>query len=324
MALTVLPSLVLKGALAAFHQKMETMPQIYRNYSMDVTSTTQTEKYSWPGVIPVPRVFENARSIQGFRDFDFDITNKTYELTILIDLEDFEDDQVGGINMRFLELAEVFGTFKDQLFAELLENGADATDGIPPINSADNISFPTFYDDTATVGDSATIDNDYTTGASGGPAGTRPTPNELSSALDDDKATMSKFEDDQGRPIFNAVARNQVRCVIPVEYEMVFREVMNTNFVMGDDTAGGSKANAFQGFTKFDTLPYLANADAFYMNFLGSVRKPFIFQNRTALQIEVDTDPKAMLERNGVLVLCRERFELTYGDPRRASRHVFT
>lgn len=318
MALTTTPALILKGALAAFQEEMQKMPNVWQAHAMPVQSTTAKETYTFPGVVPIPRVFTDARSIQGFRDFKFDITNKTYELTLLIDLEDFEDDQTGGIRMRFTDLAEVFGTYKDQLFAALLENGASDA---PPFNDADGITWATFYAAAGTVGDSASMDNDLTSAAA---TGTTPTGQEVQDALRDAKATMMRFEDDQGRPTFNAVAGSQLRCVVPPEFDIPFANALNATFVLGDDTAGGSRDNVMRGFAQYDVLPYLANSDTFYLDFLGSHRKPFIFQNRVPLQITIDTTPEGMQERNGVLVMCRERFEMTYGDPRRASRHVYT
>lgn len=318
MAETTTPALILKGALAAFHQRMAEVPQVWQNHVMEVNSTTAKETYAFPGMIPTPRVFQDARSIQGFRDMKFDVTNNTYELTLLIKLEDFEDDQVGGIRMRFQELASVFATYKDEVFASLLENGA--TDA-PPLNDDDSVSWSTFYTNSGTVGDSSAMDNNYTSAAA---TGTTPTGQEVQDTVRDAKATMMRFEDDTGRPAFNAVAGSRLRAVIPPEFDIPFRNAFNATIVLGDDTAGGSRANVMQGFLDFDVLPYLANSDAFYLNMVGDVRKPFIYQQRTPLQITIDTTPEGMQERNGVLVMCRERWVMTYGDPRRACRHIYT
>lgn len=318
MGLTTTPALILKGALGVFHETMARQPQVWQNYVMRVPSTTKKETYAFPGRVPTPRVFTDARSIQGFRDMKFDVTNLTYELTLLIDLEDFEDDQTGNIRRQFQDLAEVFGTYKDEIFAGLLENGASDA---PPLNSDDFVTWATFYEAGGTVGDSGSMTNDFTSAAA---TGTTPTAQELLDELRDVKAAMMRFEDDTGRPTFNGPAGRMMRTVVPPEFEVPMSEAMTSALIIGDDSAGGSRSNPQQGFSQWDVLPYLANADTMYPNLVGSHRMPFIYQQRTPLKITIDTTEEGMQERNGVLVMCRERWVMTYGEPRRASRHVYT
>jgi phage major head subunit gpT-like protein len=304
MAITVLPNMILKGALAAFWQKMDQIPKVWDKHVMNVTSTTATEKYTWPGMIPIPRVFEDARSIQGFRDFQFDLPNNKYELTLLIKRDDFEDDQNGSIMMRFLELAEVFGTFKDQLFAALLVAGG--TDVAPMDGTS-------FFDDTRTIGDSGTIDNDLTSAAA---TDTQPTSAEVLSVLNLIQNAFHGFNDDQGRP-FNSLAVTDMRMIIPPVYWQPVTEALNASFISQTD-------NVFKGMAQFDVLPYLTGADTMYVSALGATRKPFIFQERTKLEVIIDTDPAHVAAREGVLVMCRERFRLGYGEVRRCIRQVYT
>ncbi len=76
--------------------------------------------------------------------------------------------------------------------------------------------------------------------------------------------------------------------------------------------------------TDFDELPYLTGVDTMYVSALAATRKPFIFQEREKLEIIIDQDPAHVAERNGYLVMCRERFRLGYGEPRRCIRQVYT
>jgi hypothetical protein len=61
-----------------------------------------------------------------------------------------------------------------------------------------------------------------------------------------------------------------------------------------------------------------------YTNALGATRKPFIYQQRTPLEIVIDTDRARIQQRNGVMVTVRERWVMTYGDPRRSYRETFS
>lgn len=312
MAVTKLPALIIKGALGAFHERMASIPEIWPDHFMHVPSTTKTETYAWPGRIPIPRVFENARSIQGMRDVKFDITNITYELTMLIDLEDFEDDQTGTITQRFQELAEVFGTYKDQLFATLLEAGPTT---IPPIGSDSDVTADFFYDDTISFGSSGTIDNLATSNITLTAINTSA---EFLTALNADRVLMANYKDDQGRAGYNALAMTRPVVITSMGHDKGIREALNSTLL------GGGNTNVDQGLVTHQILPYLANTDEFYLNLLGATRKPFIYQQRTPLEIEIDLSKEGMIERNGVLVMCRERFVMQYGDPRRSLQHTYT
>ncbi len=304
MAITVLPNLILKGALSAFHERMAQIPEVWPKHVMQVESTTATEKYTFPGFVPPPRVFVDARSIQGVRDFQFDLANEKYELTMLIKRSDFEDDQNNSIMMRFRELAEVFATYKDQLFAALLVAGA--TD-LAPLDAT------TFFDDTRTIGDSGTIDNDLTSAAA---TDTQPTSAEILSVLNLIRTAFHGFNDDTGRPI-NSLAVQDMRMIIPPVYWQPVMEALNASFISQTD-------NVFKGMAQFDVLPYLTGADTMYVSALGATRKPFIYQTRAPLEIIIDQDPAHVAVREGVLVMCRERFRIGYGEPRRCIRQVYT
>ena len=94
-------------------------------------------------------------------------------------------------------------------------------------------------------------------------------------------------------------------------------EALNASFISQTD-------NVFKGMAQFDVLPYLPSATTMYVSALGATRKPFIFQQRTPLQIIIDQDPAHVAAREGVLVMCRERFRLGYGEVRRCIRQVYT
>lgn len=311
MAMTTTPALVLKGALNEFRESMDKIPQVWENHVQIVTSTTQTERYSFAGMLPKPRVFDDVRHIQGFRDFTFNVENNEYELSILVKRKDMEDDQTSEIMNRFREFGEAFGSWKNELFATLLEAGAATA---PPFDDAGGTTFSNFYDDTSSIGSSGTIDNDATSAivASG-----TPTSSEILTTLQTNIATMQNYADDQGRKGFNGLASSTIRCTIPPAYQFAFMEALNATII-------SNTTNVFTNLVQFDVLPFLGNTTTFYMDLMGANRKPFIMQQRTPLEIIIDSNPTNVAARNGWLVMCRERFELTYGEPRRSLRHVFT
>ena len=88
------------------------------------------------GFAPQPREFLNGRQFQNMIDMDFTLTNNEYELSMIINRTHWEDDQTGLIRQRFSELGEVWGSFKDNLFAQLLAAGSDSGN-----NSFDGTTF---------------------------------------------------------------------------------------------------------------------------------------------------------------------------------------
>jgi hypothetical protein len=55
-----------------------------------------------------------------------------------------------------------------------------------------------------------------------------------------------------------------------------------------------------------------------YASALGSVRKPFIYQERTPLEVIIKASADDVAENNGVMLLTRQRYIMTYGDFRRS------
>lgn len=296
-----------KAAKETFHQKMEMMPQFWQNHCQQETSDTNTENYAFPGMLPIPQEFLSSRSFQGMRDFNFDLANEEFEMSIIIARKHWEDDQTGLINARLTELAEAWGTFNNFRFTQLLTNGN--------VSGSNAFDGTIFHGDTRTIGASANIDNN-TTSAAG--TGTIPTAAELLTQLAVIIPLMQRYQDDQGRP-FNDAASAKVRCVIPPSYVRPFKEaIQSTLFGGGDDNPFGF------GIAEFDVSNYLTADTEMFVQLVGSERMPFIYQKRTELEIVILDDVDNVALHNGVLVLTRIRDRFGYGEPRRSLLHTWS
>jgi phage major head subunit gpT-like protein len=313
MATTVLPNVIVKGVSRLFHQAMEATPTIWDKHCSIYNSTTAVENYAFPGFMPEPREFISGRHIQGLMDFTYAVTNKEYELSIIIQRKLFEDDQTGLVAERITEMAEAWATYKDKQFADLLTNG----------NVAGNLGFDgtLFHTDTRTIGSSANIDNNTTSNIGDTSAVTS---SEFLLDLAVIKGTMLRYQDDQGRAGYNANAINNLRVVIAPPHEGGVRQALNASFITEGSTPAGSRENVFKGMAEFDVLPYLSGDTECWFNAVGAARKPFIYQERTPLEIVVMDDDKNVAYHNGVVVLARQRYVMTYGDPRRSVLHTWT
>lgn len=306
-------NLTTKGALASFHQAMEAGPTVYDKHSMILDSTSVSENYVFPGALPQPREFLGSRQMQDARDFTYTVTNNEYELTMLVNRKTWEDDQTGLINARMSELGEVWRTYKDSLFSTLLVNanasGYNGFDGV------------TFYSDDHSAGTTGlTTDNNLTSAAA---TGTIPTASEFLGALETVRGQFLGFTDDQGLP-YNSQAVSNIRVIVhPGSTRGVFEALNQTTYSGGSGASNEWGKAAFQGF---DINLYQASGDSdeMYFSALGSHRKPFIYQERTPLEIIIKTSAEDVAENNGVLVLTRQRYVLTYGDPRRSILYTWS
>ena len=299
-------SLATKGALAAFHQAMDAAPSFFMNHSQYITSTTASETYAFPGFLPAPREFLGSRQFQDARDFTYTVANKEYELSMVVNRKSWEDDQTGLINQRLTEMGEVWASYKDSLFSLLLAAG-----NVSGSNGFDGVTFHS--DDHAAGTTGLTTDNNRTYVAA---ATTLFTVAEFLGAVDEARQAFQGFTDDQGRP-YNAQALTNLRVVLhPAQAKVAWEAVNQTAFTGGSGATNEWGNSVLQGI---DVNLYQASGDSdeFYFSALGSTRKGFIYQERTPLEIIVKAGGDDVAENNGVLVLTRQRYILTYGDPRR-------
>lgn len=305
-------NLSVKGALSSFHQAIEAGDTVYDKHCMVYPSTTDTEALTFPGFLPQPREFLDSRQLQGARDFRYNVTNKEYELSLLVTRKNWEDDQTGGVNMRFAESGEVWRTFKDSQLATLL--------GAGNVSGSNGFDGTTFHATTHTaIGGSGTFVNSITNAVTdeSATAGGMLT-SEAKTVLNRFRTQFFLFNDDQGRP-FNNQAVRTMRVITPAGHEGPFVEAAGANIIV--NTTNNFTAGIVQGI---DVLPYLTLQTEVYASALGSSRRGFIYQERTALEVIVLADGDQVALNNGVLLLTRQRYVMTYGDPRRNILNILT
>lgn len=307
MATNIFANITQRGTNAAFREAMDSAPNVYQKHCKIVPSDAPDEQYVWLGAVPIPREFVSGRDFQGMRDFTMTLTNKTYELSFIIDRTTLADDRHGFAQERIGDVAEAYATFKDSLFGSLLINAETDTafDGTA------------FHDGSRTIGNSGTIDNTSTANITDPNS---PTTTELLAAFQVAIPLMSRYADDQGRVGFMTKAMTKLSAVIPPEMHKAFTEVINSTLI------GSGNSNPWaNGIMEFDVLPYLTDADnAFYLSALGANRKPFLFQEREPFEAVVLNSADDIAENDGIKVLARERFRFGYMEPRYNMRFDFT
>lgn len=88
---------------------------------METKSTTREETYPWMKDIPGFRPWAGDRVVNNIGAHSFTIRNVSFEQTVGVDRENFEDDQLGTYATLFKALGEEAAVFPDRLVFEFLK-----------------------------------------------------------------------------------------------------------------------------------------------------------------------------------------------------------
>ncbi len=111
------------GFSAAFAAGLLKAQPMYERVATKVPSSTKTQEYGWLGDMPGFREWVGDRVINGMARHGYSLTNKTYENTIGVDRDDFEDDNLGTYAPMFQNFGWTAQTFPDTLVWALLKLG---------------------------------------------------------------------------------------------------------------------------------------------------------------------------------------------------------
>ncbi len=109
--------------LAAFNSGLGQAQSLYQEIATTVPSTTSTNEYGWLGKFPKMREWIGDRVINGMATHGYSIKNKPFELTIGVDRDDIEDDNIGIYSPMFQEMGQSAAENPDELVFGLLAKG---------------------------------------------------------------------------------------------------------------------------------------------------------------------------------------------------------
>lgn len=98
----------------------------YSQIAMTVPSTSRSSTYGWLGQFPRFREWIGPRVIQQMAAHGYSILNRTWEDSVGISRDDFEDDTLGIYSPIFQEMGRAAGCFPDELVFQALVD-ADKT-----------------------------------------------------------------------------------------------------------------------------------------------------------------------------------------------------
>jgi len=111
------------GFNTAFTGALSQTPTQYGRIATEVRSTQKEQKYGWLGKMPNVREWVGSRAVQNLSQHDYAIAEKAFELTIAVDRDDVETDNLGIYGPMFTDMGDLAAKFPDKLVWELLKEG---------------------------------------------------------------------------------------------------------------------------------------------------------------------------------------------------------
>lgn len=247
-----------------FQQAYTDQAPILGSLYTEVPSTTRENTYAWLAKIPRLREWLGERVVQNAAAHGFSVTNKPFELTLELDRDDIEDDQIGVFNPAVTMMGQQTKLWPDDLVREILEDGESALcfDG----QNFYDTDHPANQDDSG----SATQQNYWSSG--------KALTAENYQAV---RAAMMQFKGADKRPL--GVKPNLLQ--VPPALEKTALEILNADIIVGKQPGGsntGSQSNVLRGTAELLVDPYLSSDTAWYLHDTSKAIKPFVFQNRRA------------------------------------------
>lgn len=248
-----------RGFSKKFEEARKRTPDFHSKISMTIKSSHKTEIHSFMKRLLGMREWVGPRVIQNLENFEYLLTNKKYESTLGVPVDDIEDDNLGVHDIMFQELGAAIAKWPDQLMKPTIQEGKVnlGFDGQP------------FFSTTHDLDPAGNQSNLFTS--------TALTPANFNTVW----TAMTGYTGEDGE----LLAANPMTLVVPPALRKAAREILNAELVNGGDS------NVQKGDAEILVIPELANEPTtWYLMDVASPVKPFIFQLRQASKMVAKTD----------------------------------
>lgn len=111
------------GFSASFQRGLGTATSLYTRVATVVPASQKEQRYGWLGKIPKVREWVGPRLVHNLEQHDYSIKEKKWELTISVDRDDIETDNLGVYGPMFEEMGASTQALPDELVFGLLKSG---------------------------------------------------------------------------------------------------------------------------------------------------------------------------------------------------------
>lgn len=240
------------GYRALFNMGFEQATTQHGPFCQEVPSTFTKEEYHLPSALGQMREWVGDRVIEDLARNAITMRNKTFEKTVAVTEEDFEDDNLGLYNDQFKALGVLAAAHPDVLFAEALEAGFTA-------NGYDGVAF--FSDAHPTSKSGVTWSNKTTKALD-------------AEAFEKAYAELLSVKNDAGEPLDVMAFGGKVYLVVPPALQSAAEKIVNAQFLAGGET------NTNFGKAVVMVNRRLTSDVKWYLIIGGGALKPFLKQIR--------------------------------------------
>lgn len=257
---------------ATFNNAFEMAETFWMDVATRVPSATKIEDYGWLERFPKLERWIGDKNIQSLEAHGYNLENERFASTIEVDRDDIEDDRLGIYRPQAEQAGWSAARWPDELVAEAW-NGMfklPCHDGKPFVATDHPVG------DTS-VSNHSTVALDASTQA------------KAIASLGLARRSMRKFRDRQQRPLG---VRGTLLCVPPALEEVA--TLLCEAPKLDDD-----KPNPYRGTATCEVIDYADSDTAWALLDVSRPVKPFVFQERKAPVMVMQTDPQsdAVFER---------------------------
>lgn len=232
-----------------------------------VPSDGADEEYGFIGAHPSVREWLGDRIFHELRAGKFTLVNKQWELSLSVLKNDVADDRLKLLGNYYSGTGRRLALYPDKELFSLIVAG-EATvcwDG------------QYFYDTDHSWGSSGSQSNDLGASASNTAAVTA---SEFKTAYNAAVAALLRFVDDAGEKIHQgAISRlSDLMIVVPPQLRQVAHEAVQATII-------SNTTNVELDQPQIRTSALLTSGTKWYLNYLGDMLKPFVFQDREAFSV---------------------------------------
>ena len=266
LGIVVDPVTLEKGLKTNFFKAYDAATAFHPMLATEVPSSADQEKYAWLGTAPTMREWVDERVPKGLLDHSYTLVNKHFEGSIGVDRDDLDDDQTNQINLRVTDMGARARRHPDSLLSTLIIDGESTLcyDG------------QFFFDTDHSEGDSGTQDNDLTATAADTANITQA---EFKTAIGAAIKALMGFKDDRAEPFLEdwQLDNANLKLMVPPAMRQVAIETLTAELI-------SNTTNIYKNQAEILVNARLTSGVKCYLFYTGTPVKPFIFQNRQALQ----------------------------------------
>ncbi len=122
------------GFQTLFQNAFDNVARRYQIVAMETRSQTSANDYKWLGQLPGIRKWVGDKVVHNLTAHGYYLPNEDFELTVGVDRNDIEDDQLGVYDPKFKMIGDAAGRHPDELVWQALVDGLTSGQGFDGVN----------------------------------------------------------------------------------------------------------------------------------------------------------------------------------------------